>query len=85
MKERSDGMENTSPCTCSELPGYPRAETIRCPECGKVQEAQVHFEDWMPFPAYVHDCEACGYTIMESEWDRVPNPQVSRDGGKEEA
>lgn len=73
MSERSERMENTSPCTCSELPGYPRAETIRCPECGKVQTAQVHFEDWMPFPAYVHDCDACGYTIMESEWDRVPN------------
>jgi hypothetical protein len=27
----------------------------------------------MPFPAYVHDCEACGYTIMESEWEKVPN------------
>ena len=66
-------MNDTSQTPCSELPGYPRAETIRCPECGKVQTAQVHFEDWMPFPAYVHDCEACDYTIMESEWERVPN------------
>ena len=63
----------TCEAPCSELQGYPRAETIRCPECGKDQAADVHFEDWMPFPAYVHDCEACGYTIMESEWDRVPN------------
>jgi len=52
-----------------EWPGYPIDETIRCPECGRVQTAQVHFETWMPFPAYVHDCEACGYTIGESEWD----------------
>lgn len=52
-------------------------ETIKCPECGKVQTAQVHFEDWMPFPAYVHDCEVCGYTIMESEWERVTNAEIS--------
>lgn len=56
----------------SELPGYPRAETIKCPRCNKVQAAQVRFEDGAPFPAYVHDCEACGYTIMESEWEVVP-------------
>jgi hypothetical protein len=55
------------------LPGYPRAETIKCPECGKVQSAQVHFKGWMPFPAYGHDCESCGYTIIESEWERVPD------------
>lgn len=61
----------------AELPGYPREETIRCPQCDRVQAAQVHFEDWMPFPAYVHDCEACCYTIMESEWERVPS-QMTR-------
>ena len=55
----------------TELPGYPRTETIYCPQCRKVQTAQVHFESGMPFPAYVHDCEACGYTIMESEWEMV--------------
>lgn len=53
----------------SELPGYPRAETINCPVCCQVQVAHVRFEDGMPFPAYVHECEACGYTIMESEWE----------------
>lgn len=78
MTEQSDGMENTFPCTCSELPGFPRAETIRCPQCEHVQVAQIHFDDRMPFPAYVHDCEACGYTIMESEWERVPNVGVRR-------
>ena len=69
----------------TELPGYPRAETIRCPGCGKVQIAQVHFEDWMPFPAYVHDCEACGYTILESEWERVPNDEVDAPSGARSA
>ena len=34
-----------------ELPGYPRAEMIRCPQCRHVQTAHVHCEDWMPFPA----------------------------------
>ena len=65
------------PSERAELPGYPRTETIRCPECGKVQAAQVHFEDWMPFPAYVHDCQACGYTIMESEWELVAREGAS--------
>lgn len=22
-----------------------------------------------PFPSYVHECEACGYLITESEWE----------------
>ncbi|NCC52438.1 MAG: hypothetical protein EOM20_14635, partial [Spartobacteria bacterium] len=26
-------------------------ETIRCPACGMINTAHVHFEDWMPFPA----------------------------------
>lgn len=61
-----------------EHPGFPRSESIRCPACGRVQEAQVHFEHWMPFPAYVHDCE-CGYTIMESDWEKVdPATEVSQ-------
>ena len=73
LDEAIRGPSCSSPSAGSELPGYPRAETIMCPQCDHVQAAQVHFEDWMPFPAYVHDCEACGYTIMESEWERVPN------------
>lgn len=43
--------------------------TIRCPECGKVQQAQVEIGE--PFNYYVHECTSCGYTIMESEWDEV--------------
>ncbi len=41
--------------------------TIRCPECGKVQQAVVThgFQN-----TYIHEC-SCGYTIMESEWDEV--------------
>lgn len=71
-------MEEAKTMTWNEeLPGYPRAETIRCPQCGKIQVAHIHFEDWMPFPSYVHDCEACGYTIMESEWERVLNVERS--------
>jgi hypothetical protein len=50
---------------------WPRVETIKCPKCGVVQQAQVVFEKWMPFPAYVHECAVCGYTITESEWERV--------------
>jgi ribosomal protein S27E len=44
-------------------------ERIRCPECGKEQDAEVQHS--CPWPTYIHHCEACGYTIMESEWERV--------------
>ena len=71
MPEQSD----TAKGDMKESPGYPRAETIRCPECGKSQTAHVHFENWMPFTAYVHEC-ACGYTIMESEWERVSTDEL---------
>jgi len=46
-------------------------ETIRCPECGCVQMAEVeHTEPWY---SYVHHCEKCGYIITESEWEIVNN------------
>jgi acetone carboxylase gamma subunit len=48
------------------------SETIKCPECGKVQRAIVeHSEPWY---TYVHDCIGCGYTIMESEWWKMDEP-----------
>lgn len=47
-------------------------ETIKCPECEKVQEAVVeHAEPWEPWDIYVHTCTGCGYVIMESEWNKV--------------
>ncbi len=46
-------------------------ERIKCPQCDHVQDAEVWKDDWMPFPVYVHDCESCGYTITESEWEKV--------------
>ena len=43
-------------------------ETIRCPKCGRIQQATVkHTQIW---DVYVHTC-VCGYTIMESDWERV--------------
>ncbi len=43
-------------------------ETIKCPTCGKIQEAIVqHTEPWW---TRIHDCD-CEYTIMESDWDKV--------------
>jgi hypothetical protein len=50
------------------VPKYERhEETIICPSCKREQVATVEHK-W-PFNAYVHNCE-CGYTIMESEWER---------------
>lgn len=43
-------------------------ETIKCPECGKIQDAVVK-HTW-PWYSYIHTCE-CGHTIMESEWNRA--------------
>lgn len=49
-------------------------ETIKCPACEKHTEATV--EHTVPFWSYVHECEHCGYTIMESDWEKVkPNEQ----------
>ena len=44
-------------------------ETIRCPECGKVQTAVV--KHTVPFSTYIHTCKYCRHQIMESEWERV--------------
>lgn len=44
-------------------------ETIKCPHCEDIQSAEVrHTEPWW---LYVHNCNRCGYTIMESEWEEV--------------
>lgn len=41
-------------------------EQIICPNCGAKQTAVVeHTEPWW---SYVHQCDRCGYIIMESEW-----------------
>jgi predicted RNA-binding Zn-ribbon protein involved in translation (DUF1610 family) len=44
-------------------------ERIKCPECGHEQRATV-VHCW-PWNAHIHDCEKCGYTIMESDWNTV--------------
>jgi DNA-directed RNA polymerase subunit RPC12/RpoP len=44
-------------------------EVIKCPNCSKEQVAIVK-HTW-PFFTYIHDCEYCNYTIMESEWNNT--------------
>lgn len=45
---------------------------IICPNCAKNQTAEVM---WLGFFAgFIHDC-TCGYTIMESEWNKA-EPQI---------
>lgn len=51
-------------------------EAIECPACKLKQFATVEFEEWMPFPAYVHECVGCKYIIMESEWTQVNASEV---------
>lgn len=45
-------------------------DKIKCPNCGKVQDAEVTQHLNAPFATYIKNCE-CGYTIMESEWDVI--------------
>lgn len=45
-------------------------EKIVCPNCQSIETATV-FHTW-PWRSYVHDCKQCGYTIMESEWEKAP-------------
>ncbi len=42
-------------------------EEIVCPNCDRVQLAEV--VEKLPWNSYIHNCP-CGYTIMESEWNR---------------
>lgn len=44
-------------------------ETIICPVCDAEQIATIQKTPEMPWPSYIHKCEACGYTITESEWE----------------
>ena len=51
--------------------GYTEIQTIKCPECGTIQEAEVIFCPLIHCGDYIHECEHCGYTIMESEWEEI--------------
>ena len=44
---------------------------IKCPECGEIQTAKILHT--FPWNTFIHDCEKCDYTIMESEWDEINN------------
>jgi C4-type Zn-finger protein len=50
-------------------------QTIRCPNCEHVQDAEIITDDIYPWPIYIHECERCDYLIMESEWEVVDDPQ----------
>lgn len=41
-------------------------ETISCPECKHVQEAEVKYTPM--WNVYIRECKSCKYIIMESEW-----------------
>lgn len=60
-----------------DMPHYKATTTItfpcrvKCPQCGQKQKAEVTRQEGDPFPIYFHECENCGYVIMESEWEEV--------------
>ena len=56
------------------------AETIKCPECGEIQEAFV--EHTVLWNVYIHECITCGYIIMESEWEEVTVYERTRSVGE---
>ena len=51
-------------------------ELIECPECKTVQWASIKENPDFPFASYIHDCQDCGYTIMESEWNEVGSEKI---------
>jgi len=52
-------------------------ESIVCPKCSHIEDATVdHTQPWY---SYVHTCTACGYIIMESEWESVDQMIAGRD------
>lgn len=44
---------------------------ITCPACSVKQMAFITYNPGWHFPAYVHICRYCGYTITESEWNET--------------
>ena len=55
--------------------GQPLAQvTIKCSNCDKIQQAMIR--RGVLGNIYLHDCEDCGYTIMESEWNQIDNPEL---------
>lgn len=49
-------------------------EKIVCPSCGSIESAIV--ERTSPWWSYIHNCKNCGYTIMESEWEKAAEPSL---------
>lgn len=43
---------------------------IKCPECGSIELAAENYTT-VPFPVFLHECQKCGFVIMESDWDRI--------------
>lgn len=44
-------------------------ETIKCPQCGKIQLAEVLHTS--PLWPYAYNCINCDYIIMESEFKNI--------------
>lgn len=57
--------------TPKEEASYPYDVIIKCPECGWINAAQVHFYVGDPFLTYAHICHNCKYLISESEWSEL--------------
>ena len=51
-------------------------ETITCPNCDAVQQAESVLFEGAPFWAKTHECTVCGYVIMESEWELASDEQM---------
>lgn len=45
-----------------------RTDSIECPVCLTVQQADVVWDERDLWPIYVHTCSRCNYIILESEW-----------------
>ena len=49
-----------------------RYEMIECPQCKSAEIGEVTIIPPLTFTTNAHNCENCGYMIVESEWKVLP-------------
>ena len=50
-------------------------ETIKCPQCGTIQQAEVMHTHTTHGNIYLHLCRKCKYIITQKDWDRQDAPK----------
>ena len=67
---KTDAAADGAPVSPGALGLSFHMEHIECPECEEIQRAKVEHTE--PFWTYIQRCVFCGYVIMESDWNAIP-------------